>query len=163
MPAPPTAHGGAAGGDLCQGLGRANQVLGATRLRIDSPEGRQHYSLRIGTVEPVLGSTLHNKRLNRFTLQEVQGEHAVAAALPSAQHREAGRVRAKEIVGRMGLLFGARMSATGLIERADPPQRTSGGGQAMVTNIAATLSQRLELGFLHSLFSIHGGGEPNRQ
>lgn len=39
------------------------------KQRIDSPEGRQRYSQRIGTVEPVFGNIRHNKRLNRFTLR----------------------------------------------------------------------------------------------
>lgn len=36
---------------------------------IDSPYGRQLYSRRIGTVEPVFANIRHNKRLNRFTLR----------------------------------------------------------------------------------------------
>jgi len=36
------------------------------RQAIDSPKGRQLYSQRIGTVEPVFGNIRHNKRLARF-------------------------------------------------------------------------------------------------
>jgi hypothetical protein len=36
---------------------------------IDSPRGRQLYSQRVGTVEPVFGNIRHNKRLSRFTLR----------------------------------------------------------------------------------------------
>jgi len=36
------------------------------RQAIDSPRGRQLYSQRIGTVEPVFANTRHNKRLTRF-------------------------------------------------------------------------------------------------
>jgi len=39
------------------------------RTRIDSPEGREQYGRRLGTVEPVFGNLRHNKRLNRFTLR----------------------------------------------------------------------------------------------
>ncbi len=39
------------------------------RQVIDSPRGRQLYSQRIGTVEPVFGDIRHNKRLSRFTLR----------------------------------------------------------------------------------------------
>jgi hypothetical protein len=33
---------------------------------IDSPEGRELYSKRMGIVEPVFGNITVNKRLNRF-------------------------------------------------------------------------------------------------
>lgn len=36
---------------------------------IDSPRGRQWYSQRIGTVEPVFANLRHNKKLSRFTLR----------------------------------------------------------------------------------------------
>ena len=36
------------------------------RQAIDSPKGRQLYSQRIGTVEPVFGNIRHNKRLSRL-------------------------------------------------------------------------------------------------
>lgn len=39
------------------------------RAAIDSPRGRQLYSQRIATVEPVFANLRHNKRLNRFTLR----------------------------------------------------------------------------------------------
>lgn len=39
------------------------------RRAIDSPQGRQLYSHRIATVEPVFGNIRHNKQLNRFTLR----------------------------------------------------------------------------------------------
>ena len=41
------------------------------RQAIDSPRGRQLYSQRIGTVEPVFGNIRHNKRLNGVTRQSV--------------------------------------------------------------------------------------------
>ena len=37
------------------------------RRAIDSPRGRQLYSQRIGTVEPVFGNLRHNKRLTRLS------------------------------------------------------------------------------------------------
>ena len=39
------------------------------REAIDSSRGRQLYSQRMGTVEPVFANLRHNKRLNRFTLR----------------------------------------------------------------------------------------------
>jgi len=36
------------------------------RQAIDSARGRQLYSQRVGTVEPVFGNIRHNKRLNRL-------------------------------------------------------------------------------------------------
>ena len=36
------------------------------RQAIDSPQGRQLYSQRIGTVEPVFANIRHNKRMNRL-------------------------------------------------------------------------------------------------
>lgn len=36
------------------------------RQAIDSPKGRQLYSQRFGTVEPVFANLRHNKRLTRF-------------------------------------------------------------------------------------------------
>ena len=39
------------------------------RKAIDSPEGRQLYSQRIGTVEPVFANLRHNKRLTRLNLR----------------------------------------------------------------------------------------------
>ena len=36
---------------------------------IDSARGRQIYSRRIATVEPVFANLRHNKRLDRFTLR----------------------------------------------------------------------------------------------
>lgn len=59
---------------FAKGQTSANQVLEAMKKRIDSPYGRQRYSQRIGTVEPVFGNIRHNKRLNRFTLR---GRHKV--------------------------------------------------------------------------------------
>ena len=59
---------------FAKGQASTNAVLEAMKERIDSPEGRQRYSQRIGTVEPVFGSIRHNMRLNRFTLR---GQHKV--------------------------------------------------------------------------------------
>jgi transposase len=39
------------------------------RRAIDSPRGRQLYSQRLGTVEPVFANLRHNKRLTRFNLR----------------------------------------------------------------------------------------------
>ena len=38
---------------------------------IDSSKGRQLYSQRIGTVEPVFANIRHNKRMNRFTVRGI--------------------------------------------------------------------------------------------
>jgi len=35
--------------------------------RLDTPEGREQYGQRVGTVEPVFGNLRDNKRLDRFT------------------------------------------------------------------------------------------------
>ena len=37
--------------------------------RLDTPEGREQYGRRFGTVEPVFGNVRANKRLDRFTLR----------------------------------------------------------------------------------------------
>ena len=45
--------------------------------RVDSEKGKQIYSHRMSTVEPVFGNMGSNKRLNRFSLrgkQKVQGQ-----------------------------------------------------------------------------------------
>ena len=39
------------------------------REAINSPKGRQLYSRRIATVEPVFANIRHHKRLSRFTLR----------------------------------------------------------------------------------------------
>ncbi len=39
------------------------------RRAIDSDKGRELYSQRIGTVEPVFGNIRHNKKLCRFNLR----------------------------------------------------------------------------------------------
>ena len=39
------------------------------RRAIDSPRGRQLYSRRIATVEPVFANIRHHKRMDRFTLR----------------------------------------------------------------------------------------------
>ncbi|MEL0584432.1 MAG: IS1182 family transposase [Candidatus Thiodiazotropha sp. (ex. Lucinoma kazani)] len=47
------------------------------KLRVDSEEGKQIYSHRMSTVEPVFGNIGTNKRLNRFSLRgrrKVQGQ-----------------------------------------------------------------------------------------
>ena len=47
------------------------------KRRIDSPEGRQRYGQRFGTVEPVFGNLCYNKGLTRFTLRgrtKVEGQ-----------------------------------------------------------------------------------------
>ena len=46
-----------------QGLTNPSERM---RQAIDSPRGRQLYSQRIGTVEPVFGNLRHNKRLTRL-------------------------------------------------------------------------------------------------
>ena len=61
---------------FAKGQASVNAVLEAMKQRIDSPQGRQRYSQRIGTVEPVFGSIRHIKRLNRLTLR---GQHKVGA------------------------------------------------------------------------------------
>ena len=37
--------------------------------RLDTPDGREQYGRRFGTVEPVFGNVRYNKRLDRFTLR----------------------------------------------------------------------------------------------
>jgi len=39
------------------------------KQKIDSPSGRQIYSKRLGTVEPVFGNIRHTLRLDRFSLR----------------------------------------------------------------------------------------------
>lgn len=46
-----------------------NEPIHRMRAAIDSTHGRQLYSQRIATVEPVFGNLRHNKRLSRFTLR----------------------------------------------------------------------------------------------
>jgi hypothetical protein len=43
--------------------------LGEMRRKIDSPQGRQKYSRRMGIVEPVFANITAAKRLDRFTLR----------------------------------------------------------------------------------------------
>ena len=45
------------------------------RQAIDSPRGRQLYSQRLGTVEPVFANLRHDKRLSRFTLRSRDKVH----------------------------------------------------------------------------------------
>jgi hypothetical protein len=58
------------------------------RQAIDSARGRQLYSQRIGTVEPVFANIRHNKRLDRFTLRGKEKVNTQWPVLPGAQHRE---------------------------------------------------------------------------
>jgi hypothetical protein len=47
------------------------------KIRVDSPKGKEIYSHRMSTVEPVFGNIGSNKRLNRFSLRgkrKVQGQ-----------------------------------------------------------------------------------------
>ena len=46
-----------------------NSASERMRRAIDSPRGRQLYSQRLGTVEPVFANLRHNKRLTRFNLR----------------------------------------------------------------------------------------------
>jgi len=39
------------------------------KVKIDTPEGRDIYSRRMGIIEPVFGNIKNAKRLNRFTLR----------------------------------------------------------------------------------------------
>ena len=39
------------------------------KRKIDTPEGRELYSHRMGIVEPVFANITHQKGLNRFTLR----------------------------------------------------------------------------------------------
>ena len=45
------------------------EAIELMKRAIDSPRGRQLYSQRIGTVEPVFANLRHHKRLSRFTLR----------------------------------------------------------------------------------------------
>jgi hypothetical protein len=49
------------------------------RERLDSPEGRELYSLRQETVEPVFGQVKCNQKLDRFTCWGIKGATAEAA------------------------------------------------------------------------------------
>jgi transposase len=63
------------GRQVCHFLPKTTDTLSPSELMkqaIDSPEGRQRYSQRIGTVEPVFANLRHNKRLNRFNLRGTQ-------------------------------------------------------------------------------------------
>lgn len=71
----------------------AQQATERMKSAIDSPRGRALYGRRIATVEPVFANLRHNKRLNRLPCAGDKGEHAVAAVLPGAQHREVGQPR----------------------------------------------------------------------
>ena len=44
--------------------------------RLDTPEWREQYGQRFGTVEPVFGNMRYNKRLDRFTLRGRVKVHA---------------------------------------------------------------------------------------
>ena len=52
-----------------KGQARAHEATDLMKRAIDSEQGRQLYSQRIGTVEPVFGNIRHNKRMSRFTLR----------------------------------------------------------------------------------------------
>ena len=39
------------------------------KVRIDTPDGRERYAQRFGTVEPVFANVCYNKGLRRFTLR----------------------------------------------------------------------------------------------
>jgi hypothetical protein len=57
------------------------------RQAIDSPRGRQLYSQRMGTVEPVFANIRHNKRLTRLNHRgRAKVNHAVEPVLHGAQH-----------------------------------------------------------------------------
>ena len=69
------------------GLGRP-LAKNATCLTFDSPKGRQTYSQRIGTVEPVFANPAQQANESVHAAWARQGQHAVALVLPRAQHRE---------------------------------------------------------------------------
>ena len=50
-------------------MDEANNPVLLMRNAIDSARGRQLYSQRMGTVEPVFANIRYNKQLNRFTLR----------------------------------------------------------------------------------------------
>jgi transposase len=54
---------------FAKGQSSPHEATELMKRAIDSPRGRQLYSQRIGTVEPVFANIRHNKRLNRFTLR----------------------------------------------------------------------------------------------
>ncbi|WP_413863636.1 transposase [Candidatus Aalborgicola defluviihabitans] len=57
------------------------------RQAIDSPKGRQLYSQRFGTVEPVFANIRHNKRLTRLNHRgRTKVNHPVEPVLHGAQH-----------------------------------------------------------------------------
>ncbi len=71
--------------------------------RVDSDKGKQIYSHRMSTVEPVFANITSCKQLKRFSLRgktKVQGQHpkrfagwALAIVLYDAQHRKADAIR----------------------------------------------------------------------
>ena len=67
------------------------------RARIDTAAGRARYGGRCGAVEPVSGNLRHNKRLALRAAGSRQGRWAVAAVLPSAQHRETRPPRVRSL------------------------------------------------------------------
>lgn len=52
--------------DLCQSPKTRPTPVNACGRPLIQPRGRQLYSQRIGTVEPVFGNIRHNKRLTRL-------------------------------------------------------------------------------------------------
>jgi IS5 family transposase len=54
---------------FAKGQASPHEATELMKRAIDSPKGRQLYSQRIGTVEPVFANIRHNKRMNRFTLR----------------------------------------------------------------------------------------------
>ena len=59
------------------------------KRKIDTEQGRHQYAKRFGTVEPVFANITHAKGLKRLSHRgRKQGQHAVAAVLPGAQHRQ---------------------------------------------------------------------------
>ncbi len=99
MPAPSAAHGGAAGGDL--------QEEPAQSQRGSPGDEAAHRHGGAGVWQHPAQQAIEPVHAARPT----QGGGAVAAVLPGAQHREAGRVRPEDIVGGIRVLFGVRMSA----------------------------------------------------
>jgi len=69
--------------------GKSETYSAKMKRKIDTEQGRYQYGRRLGTVEPVFANLCSAHRLKRFgPARQAQGQHAMAALLPGAQHRQ---------------------------------------------------------------------------
>lgn len=74
--------------------GKSETYSAKMKRKIDTEQGRYQYGRRLGTVEPVFANVCSAHKLKRFSLRgQTQGQHAVAALLPGAQHRQGAALR----------------------------------------------------------------------